>query len=95
MRDYDIVIVIQIDLDEVATTGLIDKVSGWITDSGGSVEKIERWGKRHLAYQIRKQRDGYYVLFNARIQPSFVRDLERNLEITEPVLRYLITSQND
>jgi small subunit ribosomal protein S6 len=92
MRDYEVVFILQADLDETTTNGIIEKVSGWIKDSGGSVAKVENWGKRRMAYAIRKQREGHYVLINAQMLPTFVVELERNLQFQEPVLRFLITA---
>ncbi len=90
MRDYELVIIIHPDLDENALNGVTEKVKGWITDAGGVVSKVDLWGKRHLAYAIRKQREGQYVLFQAQFEPSFSAELERNLRFTEPIMRYLI-----
>ncbi len=92
MRDYELVIIIQPDLDETATTAVIDRVKGWITDAEGNVAKTDLWGKRHMAYAIRKQREGYYVLLQAQMDPAFVNELERNLRLQEPVMRYLVTT---
>ncbi len=92
MRDYEVVIIIQPDLDETATTAVVDRVKGWITDANGNVAKTDVWGKRHLAYSIRKQREGYYVLLQAQMDPAFVGQLERNLQFQEPVMRYLVTT---
>jgi small subunit ribosomal protein S6 len=91
MRNYEIVVVIQPDLDETTVNGILDKINGWITDAGGVVTKKDIWGKRRLAYSIRKQREGVYVLLEIQILPSKTRELERNLLLTEPVLRFLIT----
>jgi small subunit ribosomal protein S6 len=92
MRNYEVVIIVQPDVDETALTGVIDKVKGWITESGGTVAKVDMWGKRHMAYAIRKQREGQYVLFQTEIDPTFSATLDRNLHFLEPVMRYLITS---
>jgi small subunit ribosomal protein S6 len=92
MRNYEVVLVIEPDLDETALTSLLDKVKAWITDAGGSVEKLDVWGKRRMAYTIRKQREGQYVLVNAQMAPTFTAELERNLRFLEPVMRFLITS---
>ncbi|MCD4672890.1 MAG: 30S ribosomal protein S6 [Anaerolineaceae bacterium] len=78
------------DLDENAINEMVDKVQGWITGAGGVVEKVDRWGKRRMAYKIRKQREGYYVLINAQIPAQFNTELERNLQIQESVMRYMI-----
>ena len=92
MRNYEVVIIVQPDLDETALTGVVDKVKGWITESGGTVAKVDMWGKRHMAYAIRKQREGQYVLFQADIPQTFSATLDRNLHFLEPVMRYLITA---
>ena len=92
MRTYEVVFIVNPDLDETALTGLIDKVKAWITASGGTIAKVDLWGKRRMAYQIRKQREGQYVLVLADFAPSFTAELERNLRFLEPVMRFLITS---
>ncbi len=94
MRSYEIMVVIQPDLDEASLKGILDKINGWITEAGGSVTKTDLWGKRRLANRIRKISEGVYVLMNAQMSPAFTRDLERNLLYTEPVLRFLITNSN-
>ena len=92
MHTYEIIFIIQPDLDETAITGIVDKVSGWITDAKGTIAKVERWGKRHMAYTIRKQREGYYVYVNAQLAAASMAELDRNLRFTETILRYLITN---
>ena len=91
MRNYELMFILRPDLDETAVYETVEKVSGWITGSGGTVDKIDMWGKRPLAYPIRKQKDGQYVLVQAQIEPKFGAELERNLRFQEPVLRFLLT----
>jgi|UniRef100_A0A7C4KIB2 small subunit ribosomal protein S6 len=93
MRNYEVVFIVHPDLDETALTALVEKVKGWITEAGGSVEKADVWGKRRMAYPIRKQRDGQYVYFEASMPPAFSNELDRNLRLTEPVLRYMIIAK--
>jgi small subunit ribosomal protein S6 len=90
MRDYEVVFIIQSDLDDTARTGIVERVTSWITDAGGSVVKKDEWGKRRMAYSIRKQREGYYVLLHAQMDPAFVTTLERDFAFLEPVLRYMV-----
>jgi small subunit ribosomal protein S6 len=92
MRTYELVFIVNPDLDETAVTALVEKVKAWITDAGGSVAKVEMWGKRRLAYLIRKQREGNYVFVQADMAPTFTAELERNLRFLEPVMRFLITA---
>ena len=93
MRNYEVVLIVHPELDENALTGVVDRVKGWVTESGGSVEKVDMWGKRHMAYSIRKQRDGQYVLVHTQMPPSFSAELERNLRLFEPVMRFMITAK--
>jgi small subunit ribosomal protein S6 len=91
MRTYEVVIIVNPELDETAFKGAVEKVQGWITTSGGSVVKTDVWGKRRLAYVIEKHRDGQYALITAEFAPSFAAELERQLRFLEPVIRFMIT----
>jgi small subunit ribosomal protein S6 len=90
MRNYELVCIIQPDLDETAFNGVVEKVKGWIGESGGNVDKVEIWGKRRLATQIRKQREGQYVLLNVTLPNKSTAELERNLRFLEPVMRHML-----
>ena len=93
MRSYEVVLIIHPELDENALKGVSDRVQGWIKDSGGSVDKIDLWGKRRMAYSIRKQREGQYMFFEAQFAPAFSAELERNLRFLEPVMRFSVISK--
>jgi small subunit ribosomal protein S6 len=90
MRSYEVVMIVHPDLDENALKGLTDRVQGWINDSGGSVDKVEQWGKRRMAYSIRKQREGQYVYMEAQFAPTYSAEFERNLRFLEPVMRFSV-----
>ena len=92
MRDYEVVFIVHPDLEEAAFNEVIERVQGWITDAGGSITKVDLWGKRKLAYEIRKQKEGQYALLQANMQPEFCTELERNLRLLEPVMRFMIVS---
>ncbi len=91
MRKYELVCVVQPDLDENAFNGVLDRVKGWVTESGGTVDKVDVWGKRKLSYAIRKQREGNFVLFNVTLNPTATTGLEQNLRYTETVMRHMLT----
>jgi len=91
MRKYELVCVIQPDLDEASFNGVLDRVKGWVTETGGSVDKLDIWGKRRMAYTIRKHRDGQYVLFNVTLDTKTINGLEQNLRYQESVLRHMLT----
>lgn len=94
MRAYELVIIIQPELDETAVAGIIEKVQSWVTDAGGSITKIDNWGKRRMAYAINKRRDGHYVLYEMQMPPAFSAELERNLRFLEPVMRFSIIARD-
>ena len=93
MRAYELIFIVHPDLDDSAIKELVDRVKGWITDAGGQVAKVDLWGKRKLAYRLRKQSEGQYVLMKTQMAPSFCTQLERNLRLQEPVLRFLLAAE--
>jgi len=92
MRNYELVCIVQPDLDETAFKGAVERVQGWVTESGGTVDKVDVWGRRRLAFPIHKQRDGQYVLLNVTLDPKSASDLERNIRYLETVLRHMLTA---
>jgi len=92
MRNYELMCIIQPDLDETALNGVLDKVKGWITESGGSVDKAEVWGRRRMAYTINKHREGQYVLLNVTLNPTATSALERNLRYQESIMRHMLSA---
>ncbi|MGQ0601479.1 MAG: 30S ribosomal protein S6 [Anaerolineales bacterium] len=90
MRDYEVAFIAQPDLDEASLNALIEKAKGWITGSGGQVAKVDVWGRRRMAYAIRKQTEGQYVIIFANLPPAATREIERNMRFTEQVLRFLV-----
>jgi small subunit ribosomal protein S6 len=90
MRAYELIVIIHPGLDEAAVNEALEKIKGWITAAGGSVDSVDTWGKRRLAYAIQKQSEGLFYLFNVQMDPAANASLERNLRILEPVMRYSI-----
>jgi len=93
MRVYELMVIFHPDLDDEAINQALDKVKDWITKSGGKVDKVDNWGKRHMAYEIQKQNEGIYFLLDITIDTNFIAELERNLEILEPMMRHLIVAK--
>lgn len=91
MRKYELMCILQPDLDETAFNGVLDKVKGWISESGGSVDKAEVWGRRKLASLIKKHREGQYVLLNVTLNPASTSDLERNIRYQESIMRHMLS----
>ncbi len=92
MRKYELVCIIHPDLDENAFKAVVEKVSGWVTEAGGSVDKVDVWGRRRMAYHINKQREGQYVLMELSMLPTATAGLERNMRFQEAVMRSMLTA---
>jgi small subunit ribosomal protein S6 len=95
MRNYELGIILHPSVEQADVTQAVDKVGQYITTSGGAVTSVNVWGRRQLAYPIRKQREGTYVFLQAQVEPKSVIDLERNLKLDEKVLRYLLTCPDE
>ena len=91
MRPYEVAFIIHPDLDETAFKEMLDRIQEWIKSAGGKVLLVDLWGKKKLAYEIRKQSEGQYVFLETEMPPAFCSELERNLGLQESVLRYMIT----
>ncbi|WP_150272641.1 30S ribosomal protein S6 [Paenibacillus tepidiphilus] len=91
MRKYEVMYIIRPDLEQEAVQAAVEKFQG-IISNGGEITKHEVQGKRRLAYEIKKFRDGVYVLVNFTAEPAVVTELERIMKISDEVIRYLITN---
>ena len=90
MNTYETLFILHPDLEESEINKTIDTVQEIITSGGGTVLKAERWGKRQLAYMIRKKREGYYVLIYFEALPTFIDELNRRYKLTDMIMRYLV-----
>lgn len=95
MRGYELVFIIRPDLDDEATEAVIEKVRSMIENNGGEIAKIDKWGKRRLAYEIKDLREGYYVVLNFKGESAVAAELDRVLKITDPVLRHMIVREGE
>jgi small subunit ribosomal protein S6 len=90
-RSYELTFVVRVDPNEEVMNEAVDQVKAWVeADDKGTVTRVDRWGRRRLAYEIDSQREGYYVLFEADIEPDHVDEVERDLKLANQILRYLI-----
>jgi small subunit ribosomal protein S6 len=86
---YETTFILEPGLDENRVTEEIDKVTGWIKDLQGEVLEVQRWGKRRLAYEINKKRDGIYTLVLYQGEGPLVKEVERRMRLNESVMRAL------
>ncbi len=88
MNKYESVIIINPNVDEEGIKGLVPKLTDLINNDG-KVEKVDELGKKKLAYEIQKNKEGYYVVFNFEANPDLISELERNYRITDEVIKFM------
>jgi small subunit ribosomal protein S6 len=93
MNNYELLYIIDNDLAEEAKEALIAKLNGVVTDNGGSVETVDKWGTKKLAYPINFKNEGYYVLVNFTAPAALPSELERVMRITDGVVRFMVIAK--
>ena len=95
MRDYELIVILSPELAEEDVPAAIDRLSQLIADRGGEVKDVNRWGRRKLAYPIKKHVEGSYLITQVRLDPNRASDVEAGLRISEEVLRHLLVRVGD
>jgi small subunit ribosomal protein S6 len=92
VREYEVTIIIQPQLEEADRAQLIERISGILAPEASEEDKpvVDEWGMRRLAYPIERNKEGYYVLYEATLDPTRISEIERTLQYIEDVLRYLV-----
>ena len=93
MQEYEAMYIIRPEYEEAKYTEVIEKFNALIQANGGEVTKTEPWGKRRLAYEIQKLREGYYVLVEFKAPADLPAELERNFRNADEIMRYLVVSK--
>lgn len=88
MRKYETLFIMDPDLEEEKTQSVIEKVKGIITQGNGEVLKVEDWGKRKLAYRVKKKAKGHYILIHFSGPPALLSELERNFRVMDSVIKF-------
>ena len=89
-RDYELGFILNPEVSEEQSNSILERIQQIVTNHDGQVVRINQWGRRRLAYPIAHQRDGFYVFFDMILTPETVSELDRNLKVTEEVLRHII-----
>ena len=91
MRIYEILFIVRPDIPEEEIDGLVDPLKNVVTAAGGTVDKVDKWGKRRLAYRVQKYREGYYILlqFSTEKAAETVKELERRLRVSDAIVKFL------
>ena len=95
MRHYETLFIINPELTEEDTTAVVEKFSGILTDRGATMVKTDLWGRRRLAFIVKKFNKGFYVLFEYGADPAAVEEMERIFKIDEQILRFLTVKKSD
>ena len=93
MNKYESVIIVNPNLEEESVKNLIKKFSDLI-NTDGTVASVEEMGKRKLAYEIKKQKEGFYIVFKFEAKPELISELERNYRITDEVIKFMTIKQD-
>ncbi len=94
MNKYESVIIINPSVEEEGIKNLIKKFQDLI-NTDGKVESVEEMGKRKLAYEVKKNKEGYYVLINFEAKPTLIAELERNYRITDEIIKFIVVRKED
>ncbi len=94
MNKYESVIIINPSLEEEGIKGLIQRFTDLI-NTDGKLESVEEMGKKKLAYEVKKNKEGYYVLFNFEAKPELIAELERNYRITDEVIKFIVVRKEN
>jgi small subunit ribosomal protein S6 len=95
LRKYEVVFVLRPDLDEEKNAAVLDKFQSLIESHGGEITKLDKWGKRRLAYEVKDFREGFYILVKMNAEPKVAAELDRVFKITDEVLRHIIVREDE
>jgi small subunit ribosomal protein S6 len=93
LKRYEVIVIVKSDLTEEDLSAIMDRSSNIITERKGVIAKAEKWGKRRLAYEINKQKDGFYVFIDYAGDGSIVTEMERNFKIDDRVLKFMTVTK--
>jgi small subunit ribosomal protein S6 len=95
LREYELVLVIDPELEDEQVTATVDRVTQLVTTRGGELVDVNPWGKRRLSYPIKRRSEGNYFVSHFRMEPSQTVELEASLRLSEEVLRHLLVKTED
>ncbi len=90
MRQYEVMLILPPEADESAVGGVVDRITRIVSEGGGEVVKVDRWGRRRLAFEIARQSEGYFVVVEFRGDPAALAELDRTLQLADEVLRFKV-----
>ena len=95
MSKYELALVVNAKIEDEAREAVVEKAKSYITRYGGTVTEVEEWGKKRLAYEIQKMREGFYYFIQFEAEATCPAEVERHVRIMDNVLRYLVVKITD
>lgn len=95
MVKYEGVFILKPNMEEEENKSQIERITGIIEDNGGKIEEIDEWGQRRLAYEIKKNKEGYYTIINFQAETDLVNELDRTSKINENIIRHMIVREEN
>jgi small subunit ribosomal protein S6 len=90
MREYEVMLILPPDAEDPVVDGVVERLTGVLSQRGGEVASVEKWGRRRLAYEIAHQSEGSYVVVTFRSEPDAVLEIERVLTLADEVVRFKV-----
>jgi len=90
MRHYEVMVILDAGLEEDAIRSTVDRATQLVAAGGGTVGKVDRWGKRRFAYEVHHRSEGYYVLIEATAEPAVLAEVDRMLGLADEVIRHKV-----
>ena len=94
MRNYESVVIINSDLPSETSKGIVHQIQDFVSKNGGRIDSLQEWGKRRLAYKIKKKHEGNYIVINFQLETKHTQQLEQSLRMNDHVLRYLLVNKD-
>jgi small subunit ribosomal protein S6 len=90
VREYELMVVLDPGMDDTAVEALNTRIANMVSQRGGTIDSVDNWGRKRLAYPIGRYRDGVYILTRMQLPPTAAVEIERALKLTESVIRHLL-----
>jgi small subunit ribosomal protein S6 len=90
VRKYEIMLILPADADDKVIGGVTDRISQILGAGGGSIEKVDRWGKRRFTFEIQRQSEGFYLVLECQADPAAIKELDRVLSLADEVIRFKV-----
>lgn len=93
MSKYELALVVNAKIEDEAREAVVEKAKNYVTRYGGTITEVEEWGKKRLAYEVQKMREGFYYFIQFEAEPTCPAEVERHVRIMDNVLRYLVVKK--